>query len=97
MRSAALGHASWRAQVGGGPEKYISGRLGCYLPLPPHIWGVPEYVFRSFHEGIHHVSNETQKPVAPDTKVEPAIAQPAPQQSQTGAKPNMDKPVVQKN
>jgi hypothetical protein len=39
------------------------------------------------------MSNETQKPVAPGTtKVEPAIAQPTPQQSQSGAKPGSDKP-----
>ena len=42
------------------------------------------------------MSNETQKPVAPGTtKVEPAHAQPAPQQNQGDAKPGSDKPTEQ--
>ena len=44
------------------------------------------------------MSNENQKTVAPGTtKAEPAIAQPAPQQTQGDAKPNMDKPASQQN
>jgi len=43
------------------------------------------------------MTNETQKPVAPGTtKVEPANAQPAPQQNQGDAKPDSDKPAQQK-
>ena len=39
------------------------------------------------------MTNETQKPVAPGTtKVEPAVASPAPQQNQGDAKPSADKP-----
>jgi hypothetical protein len=37
------------------------------------------------------VSNENQKPVTPDIKVEPATAQPAPQQNQGGANSSSDK------
>jgi hypothetical protein len=78
-------------------KKYMSGYLPCSLPFRTHVDEVPENVFRSsFHEGIHHVSNENQKPVAPGTtKVEPATAQPAPQQNQGDAKPSTDKPAVQ--
>ena len=85
----------WR-RVDGGPKIYISGHLPCSLSFRTHVDEVPENVFRSFHEGIHHVSNENQKPVAPGTtKVEPATAQPAPQQNQGDAKPNTDKPAGQ--
>jgi len=42
------------------------------------------------------VSNENQKSVTPDTKVEPATAQPAPQQSQADAKPSTDQAAGQK-
>ena len=42
------------------------------------------------------MSNETQKPVAPGTtKVEPANAQPAPQQNQGDSKPSTYKPAEQ--
>src|SRR4051812_14140859 len=48
--------------------------------------------FRSFHEGICLMTNETDKPVAPGTtKVEPGVT-PAPQQNQGDAKPSADKP-----
>jgi hypothetical protein len=42
------------------------------------------------------MSNENQKPVAPGTvKVEPATAQPTPQQNQGDAKPSTEKPAGQ--
>ena len=42
------------------------------------------------------MSNEAQKPAAPGTtKVEPANAQPAPQQNQGDSKPSTDKPAEQ--
>jgi len=42
------------------------------------------------------MTNENQKPVAPGTsKVDPAQAQPAPQQNQGGSKPGTDKPASQ--
>jgi hypothetical protein len=42
------------------------------------------------------MSNENQKPVAPSTtKVDPANAQPAPQQNQGDSKPSTDKPAGQ--
>ena len=54
-----------------------------------------ENTFRSFHEGIYLMTNETDKPVAPGTtKVEPAVT-PTPQQSQGDAKPSADKPADQ--
>ena len=37
------------------------------------------------------MSNENQKPVAPETKVEPTTGQPAQQQNQGDAKQNADK------
>jgi hypothetical protein len=57
--------------------------------------GYLENTFRSFHEGIYLMTNETDKPVAPGTtKVEPAVT-PAPQQNQGDAKPSADKPANQ--
>jgi len=42
------------------------------------------------------MSTENQKPVAPGTtKVDPAQAQPAPQQNQGDSKPSTDKPAEQ--
>jgi len=49
-----------------------------------------------FNEGIYHMNNENQKPVAPGTtKVDPTNAQPAPQQNQGDAKPSTEKPAAQ--
>jgi len=38
------------------------------------------------------MSNENQKPATPDTKAQPANAQPAPQQNQGDGKPTTGKP-----
>ena len=80
----------WR-YVDGARKIYICGRLPCASHFRIHVGDVPENVFRFFHEGIHHVSNENQKPVAPETKVEPTTGQPAQQQNQGDAKQNADK------
>jgi hypothetical protein len=41
------------------------------------------------------MSNENQKPVAADAKVDPANTRPAPQQNQGDGKPGADKPAGQ--
>jgi hypothetical protein len=87
-----VAQSRWRAEI------YLSRHFNLVLRrFGPMLMGyLKMFLGLFFHEGIHHVSNENQKPVAPGTtKVEPVIAQPAPQQHQGDAKPNTDKPAVQ--
>jgi hypothetical protein len=86
---------AFRHNVDACDKTYIVARALCFPSADATSKRYLENTFRSFHEGIYLMTNETEKPVAPGTtKVEPAVT-PAPQQNQGDAKPSADKPANQ--
>src|ERR1700704_5792308 len=71
--------------------KHILRPVPCgFDPRTPFQPSTSKVLFRSFHEGVYLMTNETPTPGAPATpRVNPAVT-PTPQQNQGDAKPSAD-------